>query len=107
MDAIADLETESSLSQENSWPSSKLDSQIDTSYEEELQSIEESVNDDEGQRFDETTVGNETFCLVPKDMAKYVPAYLTKKEILEGVKSLLVLQNFTIARNSGNIALAY
>ena len=84
MDAIADLENESSQSQENSWPSSILDSQIDTSYE-ELQSIEESVNDDEGQRFDETNVGNETFCLVPKDMAKYVPAYLTKKEILEGV----------------------
>ena len=84
MDAIADLETESSQSQENSWPSSILDSQIDTSYEEELQSID-SVNDDEAQRCDETTVGNETFCLVPKDMAQYVPAYVTKKDILEGV----------------------
>ena len=87
------MQTESSQSQENSWPSSILDSQIDTSYE-ELQSIEESVNNDKGQRFDGATVGNETFCLFPKDTAKYVPAYLTKKEILEGVGEVDVGSTF-------------
>ena len=115
MDAIADLETESSQPQENSWLSSICDSQqIDTSYE-GLQSIEEFVNDDKGQRFDETTVGSGTFCLVPKDMAEYVPAYSAKKEIVEGVGEVEVESNFmyvptdlvsqlqTIAQQSTNL----
>ena len=93
-ESLADYDSSQSWQPHSVYSASSSPPVLNSSEANEENILENSIFGDNKQQFKETIVNGETYCLVPKELVKFLPMSGTHVEVFDGIGAVEVSDEF-------------